>query len=299
MLNTNSEEKVIKRLSQVQMREEHTNKTWRFRDSKDVILPDTINRVREKDLVNGLKEVEKILLNYENVDEETYYTLINVILLTPDLARVVLKTSANKGFSFLLLALRNPSLKLNAVQKAFVVREAMYRKGTTFWKENNNTSVGEDDSTIYIDMDRYSVPIGACFEGDYSTYTISSVATSDAYGVYPYDIRYYILKNDSWSDEEKKTLAYVFFADDREYEDTLEQWELGVVNSVNNAFDSLNLINRDNMYECSLETLIEKSGDRSKALTMWRDIEFCRGMHEVRPKQAEKGKIFEKNKTTE
>lgn len=288
-----SNDRVLRKLSYMQMEKEQIDKAWRFRNARDVVSNDIANRIREKDLVNGLAEAETILLNYENVDEKLYYTLINSIFLTSDLARVVLKTSTNKGFSFLLLALRNPNLKLDAVQKAFAVKEAMYRKGTTFWKEKEDNIVpGVDDSTIYIDMNRYYVPIGACFEGDYNAYTVTSVATSEAYGVFPYDIRYYILKNASWSEEEKKSLIYGFFENDTEYDKVLKQWELGVVNSAKSE-----LINIDNMYDFSLESL-EKIENKDIALTLWKDIDFCREMHELRPLQREKSKILEKNKTT-
>ena len=62
--------------------------------------------------------------------EEVYDKLVKSIYNNKDIARIVLDGYSNGGFSFLLMSLWNPTLKLTEEQKQFAVSEAMNKIGT-------------------------------------------------------------------------------------------------------------------------------------------------------------------------
>ena len=113
---------------------------WNNIKSNPEILREAVKVRRDKhdqrDLVKGLAIAEAVLIDYESVDKVAYNNLIKNIYSNTDIARIVINGASNGGYSFLLMSLWNPNLKLNDDQKAFAVNEAMNKIGTTRWKES-------------------------------------------------------------------------------------------------------------------------------------------------------------------
>lgn len=205
----------------------------------------------EKDTVNGLAISNAMLIDYKDVEQDSYNELIKSIYSNTDIARIVMN-----GCSFLLMSLWNHNLKLTKEQKVFVVNEAMNMSGTI--KHNTCNS---------------------------------QVATmARVHGVGPFDIRYHILRNPNWTLDEKQELVMDFYEDDNDYDDCLEQWELGIVNDFSH-YKGLELPTNDEyelLNEYSYEMLLKYYGSEDIVDRIWSEIAFCKQMHQLRPMQYEK-----------
>lgn len=90
------------------------------------------------------------------------------------------------------------------------------------------------------------------------------------HGTGAFDIRYQILMNHNWSIEEKATLIYDFYKDDKLYDDTLKEWDCSV--SYFNGYDYSDLVSiygKDDASDIYEEVIMNK---------------LC---HEMRPSQQE------------
>lgn len=210
-----------------------------------------------KDSVNAPHVSEYILINHEDVADEIYLELVNRVFDTKDLARISLD---GDRCSFLLMTLYDHNLRLTDMQKDFAYQEA----------------INDYDTVKFANTDVY--------EG---------VVCDHGFGYF--DIKYWILRNPSWSVEEKKSLVYEFFADQDVYEEFLSNWE-------SNIFDehSLDVINHDKyefdfvqamMYEYSYEYYLDMYGDNREVTDeIWSEIQFCSLMHLLRPARSDGGK---------
>lgn len=249
----------------------------------------------QKDLVKGLAIAEAVLIDYESVDKIAYNDLIKNIYSNTDIARIVINGASNGGYSFLLMSLWNPNLKLNDDQKAFAVNEAMNKIGTTRWKERKEIfsksldAMGvSDDNTAFIDIDGSINPIGEKTGTEYFNYLVSSCSDAQAHGIGVFDIRYCILKNPNWNLAEKQKLIMDFWYDYEEYDEHLEEWEWNIVNdTANYKNEILPLISKDELYEYTYDMLLNIYGNKKKADRIWEEIQFCKQMHELRPQQWE------------
>ena len=259
-----------------------------------------------KDLVNGLAICEGILIDFNNVDNEVYHKLVDLIYSNKQIARIVLDGYSNGGNSYLLMTLWNPNLKLTEDQKAFAVDEAMNKMGTTRHKNAINEYSKEldekgitDEQTVYIEFEGSINPIGAKTGNMYMAGLFSSISDTQAHGSGDFDIRYWILKNPNWSLEEKQKLIIDFWSNDEDYDETLEQWEWGIVNDYANYKGTpMPLFDRDELYEYSYDELLKFYGDKETTNRIWEEIHFCKQMHQLRPQQWElefdKPRFFEK-----
>ena len=253
----------------------------------------TKDKFGERDLVNGLAICEDILLDYDSIDKNIYEKLVELIYTNKQIARIVLDGYDNGGYSYLLMTLWNPNLELTEGQKAFAVDEAMNKTGTTRYKNAMNELSNQldkkgitDEQTIYTEFGSSINPVGAKTGSMYIADLFNGLSDNQAHGFGEYDIRYWILKNHNWSTEEKKKLIMDFWADDREYDETLEQWEWGIINdSINDNGDSLVLDAPYEIYNCSYEELLEIIGNEKETARIWEEIQFCRQMFELRPPQ--------------
>ena len=260
---------------------------WAIKPTKD--------KFGERDLVNGLTICDTILVDYDGVDKDIYQDLVNLIYSNEQIARIVLDGYANGGFSYLLMTLWNPNLKLTDEQKAFAVNEAMNKIGTAKYKkekEEYSKKLEEqgitDDIITTIDIDGCVNPIGAKAKNEYFNYTFTMLSDTQAHGSGVFDIRYWILRNQNWSLEEKQKLIMDFWADNETYDETLEQWEWGVVNdNANYKGNPLPPFDKCEMFEFSYEELLKFYGDRETADRIWAEIQFCKYMHKLRPQQWE------------
>lgn len=272
---------------------------WNNIKSNPEILREAVKVRRDKhdqrDLVKGLAIAEAVLIDYESVDKVAYNNLIKNIYSNTDIARIVINGASNGGYSFLLMSLWNPNLKLNDEQKGFAVNEAMNKIGTTRWKERKEIfsksldAMGvSDDNTAFIDIDGSINPIGEKTGTEYFNYLVSSCSDVQAHGIGVFDIRYCILKNPNWNLAEKQKLIMDFWYDYEEYDEHLEEWEWNIVNdTANYKNEILPLISKDELYEYTYDMLLNIYGNKKKADRIWEEIQFCKQMHELRPQQWE------------
>ena len=272
---------------------------WNNIKSNPEILREAVKVRRDKhdqrDLVKGLAIAEAVLIDYESVDKIAYNDLIKNIYSNTDIARIVINGASNGGYSFLLMSLWNPNLKLNDDQKAFAVNEAMNKIGTTRWKERKEIfsksldAMGvSDDNTAFIDIDGSINPIGEKTGTEYFNYLVSSCSDVQAHGIGVFDIRYCILKNPNWNLAEKQKLIMDFWYDYEEYDEHLEEWEWNIVNdTANYKNEILPLISKDELYEYTYDMLLNIYGNKKKVDRIWEEIQFCKQMHELRPQQWE------------
>ena len=253
------------------------------------------NKFGEKDIVNGLSICDSILYDYQEVDKNIYNELVNLVYSNEQIARIVQDGACNGGFSYLLMTLFNPDLKLTEEQKSFAVNEAMNKIGTVRYKksrEEYSKKLDEkgitDEKTIYTEFGGSINPVGAKTGNLYMSEIFNSLSDTQAHGEGVFDIRYWILRNPNWSLEEKKKLIMDFWADDSVYDEFLEQWEWGVVNDQANFKNQpISLFEKIEMYNYSYENLFHFYGDKKTTDRIWEEINFCKQMHELRPQQWE------------
>jgi len=276
------------------------NDIWTQIKSNPEVLREAVKIRRNKwntgDLVNGLTISDAILIDYKEVDQVAYNDLIKSIYTNTDIARIVMDGASNGGYSFLLMSLWNPNLKLTEEQKAFAVDEAMNKIGTVRYKQQRDEYSKKldeqeitDDITTTIEIGGSMNPIGAKAKNEYLNAAFTMMSDTQAHGTGAFDIRYHILRNPNWTLEEKQKLIMDFWYDDEKYDEYLEQWEWGVVNDNANyqgepfpPFDRYELFN-----EWSYEMLLEYYGSKETTDRIWAEMEFCRQMHELRPQQWE------------
>ena len=149
----------------------------------------------EADTVSGLAIVDTMLKNFHEADEEAYNELIGSIYSNVDIARTVVDGAANGGYSFLLMSLWNPNVKLTEEQKNIAVSEAMNKIGTSRWNQNRHNFSNQlddmgitDDETVMMSLDGCVTPIGRKAGSEYMNYLFASLSDEQAHGIGEYDI---------------------------------------------------------------------------------------------------------------
>ena len=271
---------------------------WAIKPTKD--------KFGERDLVNGIAICEDMLVDFNNVDNEVYQKLVDLIYSNRQIARIVLDGYSNGGYSYLLMTLWNPNLKLTDDQKAFAVDEAMNKIGTVRYENAKNEYSKKldekgitDEQTVYTEFGGSINPVGAKTGNMYMASLFSSLSDTQAHGSGDFDIRYWILRNPNWSLEEKQKLIMDFWTNDEVYDETLEQWEWDIVNDhANYKGNPMPLFERDELYEYSYDALLKFYGDKETTDRIWEEIQFCKQMHQLRPQQWElefvKPRVLEK-----
>lgn len=273
-------------------------KMWEHIRKNDKLLKWAIKPVKDKfgqkDIVNGMAICDTILSDYWAVDKDIYQELINTIYSNESIARIVQNGYSNGGYSYLLMSLWNNELKLTEEQKRFAVNEAMNKIGTVRYKQiKDNYSkllekkgINNDDTTM-IDVDGSINPIGLKAKQEYMNYLFDIMSDKQAHGCGEFDIRYCILRSDNWTIEEKEQLVMDFWYDNEEYDETLDQWEWGIVNDIANYHNNSLLFDKEDIYELSYQDLFEFYQDKKITDRIWNEISFCRLMHNLRPQQWE------------
>lgn len=237
---------------------------WNNIKKDDELLMDAISiekdKFGERDIVRGITICDYMLLNYQDVKQEIYQKLIDTIYSNPDVARIVLDGPSNGGYSYLLMTLWNNDLVLTEEQKKFAVNEAMNKIVTIKYQKEELFSNKLDE-------------IGS---------------DTQAHGVLPFDIRYYILRNSNWTVLEKAKLVYDFFEDSKNYDEVLEQWEWDIINDPANCKDNdLPRFDKCELYYYTYDQLLEIYISKEVTDKIWAEIEFCKLMHALRPQQWE------------
>lgn len=269
---------------------EKLNTLWnKVKDNKE-LLEEAIIVTKNKfgeDTLESLIICELMLITYDKVDNEIYQKLVSTIYTNEQIARKVLDGAANGGFSFLLYTLFNKKLKLTSEQKAFAVNEAMNKKGTTRYKKIRETYKQElaeqgvnDDQTVVVDLDGMKTPVGAHTFNTYMFGMMYGMSEMLAHGQGDYDIRYHILRNSNWTNEEKKKLIHEFWYNPKVYEERLEQWEWGIINDA--SYENI-ILEIWMLYDYTYQDILELSlNNKEKADNIWDEINFCRTMRELR-----------------
>ena len=269
---------------------EKLNTLWnKVKDNKELLgeaIIVTKNKFGE-DTLESLIICELMLITYDKVDNEIYQKLVSTIYTNEQIARKVLDGAANGGFSFLLYTLFNQKLKLTSEQKAFAVNEAMNKKGTTRYKKIRETYKQElaeqgvnDDQTVVVDLDGMKTPVGAHTFNTYMFGMMYGMSEMLAHGQGDYDIRYHILRNSNWTNEEKKKLIHEFWYNPKVYEERLEQWEWGIINDA--SYENI-ILEIWMLYDYTYQDILELSlNNKEKADNIWDEINFCRTMRELR-----------------
>lgn len=282
------------------------NEIWNSIKSNNEILEEAIqvekDKFGERDLVKGLTICDCMLTDYKEVNPEIYQKLVNLIYSNTDIARIVLDGYANGGFSYLLMTLFNPNLKLTEEQKQFAVSEAMNKIGTTKYEKEKEVfskkldDVGiTDDEVVMVELGGCVNPCGRKTSIEHMNYIFSTLSDTQSHGTAPFDIRYQILRNSNWTIEEKKKLVYDFWADDETYDEYLEQWEWGIINDkANYKGEPLPQLDKVELYDYTYQELLEFYGDKETTDNIWNEIKFCRTMHLLRPQQWEIDKPYQK-----
>ena len=195
------------------------------------------------------------------------------------------------------MSLWNHDVKLTEEQKAFAVNEAMNKTGTVKWKQEkdrfnkNLDKIGiTDEKTTMLNIDGSINPIGEKQATEYMNSLFESLSNKQAHGIGEYDIRYCILKNPNWSEEEKQKLIYDFWYCDEDYDEYLDQWEWGIINDQENYKGMpLPQLEKEFLYDYSYEDLLNfYNGDEQTTKRIFEEITFCKLMHNLRPQQWEK-----------
>ena len=233
------------------------------------------NKWDSGDITEGLTICECMLRDYENVDPEAYNELIENIYNNPDIARLVVGGAINRDFSFLLLSLANPNLKLSEEQKAFAVEEAMNRAGTLKYKTEEQEYIKKASKCIKIDESMLNMVLGKFYS-----------AKNHYHGMGSFDIRYYILSNPNWTVDEKEKLVNNFWVDNDDYEEALNDWEWDVINENSICTqDSFVALDISEFYYYTYDDILYYYEDKEKADKLWQEIEFCRLMKNLRFKE--------------
>ena len=253
------------------------------------------DKFNERDIVKGLTICDMMLTDYEEVDKEVYNSLIELVYSNEDIARIVMGGASNGGYSYLLMSLFNHNISLTQSQKDFAVNEAMNKIGTTryleykekYFKKLDDMGITDNDET-HIDIDGSINPVGKRTASIYMSYMFDSMDRRQAHGTGDFDIRYHILKNPNWTEEEKQKLVMDFWYSDKEYKEYLNQWEWSVVNDeANYKGGPIPLFPIECLYDVTYDTLLKFYGDKQTTDRIWEEIEFCKLMRELRPPKYE------------
>ncbi len=255
---------------------------WNRIKNNAEILKEAIKTTKDKwgidDIMCGNTICSFILMHYNEVDQQIYLSLVKKIYENKSIARIVMNGASNGGYSFLLMTLFNDNLVLTNEQKLYAVDEAMYKVGTTRYIQIKN-SLREYLIKQGYSKDEIATQMWLWIIG----YRMSS---HQAHGTGEFDIRYHILKNPNWTLEEKRQLIYEFWYNPNTYDEFLEQWEWGIIND-NSNFKDGNQLDKANLLYYSYDDIFSFYNDKETADRIWKEIEFCRTMHSLRPMQWE------------
>jgi len=168
--------------------------------------------------------------------------------------------------------LKNRSTRLTVKQKDFAVSCAMKTVGTTEYEE------AKEKLAKKIRAARDARPRRIFRSVFYRNYVDSSNLR---------DIRYLILRNSSWSKEEKEKLIQDFWVSDDDFDEAIDNWEThAIIDGYLHEYISNYQFTTDHrLVYCPSEGIAAKSGSKKVARDVSREIRFCDEMHGYRPTQ--------------
>ena len=267
---------------------------WKeIREDKE-LLREAIQVERDKfdegDILKGIAIANCILRDYNSIDKDIYQELVNTIYSNKDIARCVIDGYSNGGNSYLLMTLWNFDLKLTEDQKAFAVDEAMNKIGTVRnkkkmdeYREKFDMEGITDDIIVTMDLDGSINPVGAKTANMYMADMFTSLSNTQAHGSEPFDIRYWILRNPNWTKEEKAKLINDFYADDEDYEASLNEWEWSFLDEDSLLHGGITILDKGMLCEYTMRDLVELYDNNQTAMRVKEEVDFFKLMHKLRP----------------
>lgn len=105
-----------------------------------------------------------------------------------------------------------------------------------------------------------------------------------SHGGREYDLRYQILKNPNWDEEEKRKLVYDFYEDEYDFMLHVNAFERKVLNHPANFRNHIiSLMEIDKLYGYTFFDLAQMYQDNTLAVEVLDEINFCRMLQQVRP----------------
>ena len=195
-----------------------------------------------------------LLENYMNANKEAYQELIHCIYTNLDIARI--NIDSEHRLTFLTLSLFNPDLKLSSLEKQFVIWEAFNQIGITKYQKEEKAYL-KTDKKIDCHVD---------------------------HGLFPYDIRYYILKNNNWNTEEKQKLINEFWPNSEVYYNFINELEWNVITTFTSNYSSVgsSVDCYDLLYETTYEEYLEMLQNKELVDSLWQEIVFLKELNELR-----------------
>lgn len=138
---------------------------------------------------------------------------------------------------------------------------------------------GQGNSFLLISLWKEDFPLTEAQKQFAVSETLEKVNNNITHGYGKYDIRYYILKNQNWTEDEKARLVMDFYPSQEEYEEMLDAWEWEIVNQ---GVGYGPVIEKIDLYEYSYDQISQIYQNQEVADSIWKEIEFCRQMHKLR-----------------
>ncbi len=208
---------------------------------------------------------ESMLINSTDVDQTSYDELIELVFSNSAVARTYIDGKKKGCFSFLLIALWNKKLELTKEQKGFAVIEAIKK-------------IQEDIIQEYPYAKELNIDLSK---------------TAIVHGISPYDLRYYILKNDNWTYLEKVDLISKFWKTDEEFKEYIETLENEILSKIGNSGRrfSDNIL-QNIIYAYSYYDLLEITNNEALTKELLKEIVFCRHLHDLLHLKKAKEKVW-------
>lgn len=203
----------IYRLEYIEKNYDELQKLWDSIKKDDILLLEASEIIKDKfeeRNVFASNCIAELILKFpEEVNRGVYEEVVNKIYDNDDLAQIVVGgyhsitkdgynsfgSYSNNNLPFLLYTLTNKKLKLSDNQKNKVYNLALDQYFTERTKE---------------------------FGGIYY------LSAKNGCGIFPYDIRYWVLKNNNWSEEEKEQIIYQFYSKEELYVKLLDSIEFNI-----------------------------------------------------------------------
>lgn len=118
---------------------------------------------------------------------------------------------------------------------------------------------------------------------DQKNIILTSAKKSNNYNVGPFGIGYYILKNISFSAQEKQQLIFELYPDDCDWEDFMDSIEWNIINdSINFNHTALSIMRIDDLYYYTYDQLVKMYENKEDAKIVLHEINFCRSLKNLR-----------------
>lgn len=190
---------------------------------------------------------EEILTNPQDVREDIYQELVDLIYISSQIGR---EKAPNMDSSFLVQTLRNHDLILTQDQKNIAVTDALSMPGAIFFMD----------------------------QGSLKKYNLTN------HGLHSFDIRYEILMNPNWRIEEKADLVYRFYNHDLDFHTALEDWKENIVN--NSSFYSIHgfeAMHKEKLYEYQEHDFMKYYPLKDQRKNVMEEVRMCELLEQMRP----------------